>query len=90
MQIRDADAIDSADGKMNWGASASSGSVLRSRRPQTRLEASCTRTGRPQRLLLGRTSRTAGEGSGRTTRLYVSEESDSGIACAEQRTVQEG
>jgi RNA-directed DNA polymerase len=36
------------------------------------------RTGRPRRLLLGRNSRTAGEGSGRTTRMYVSEESDSG------------
>ena len=28
---------------------------------------------------LGRTSRTAGEGSGRTTRMYVAEESDSGV-----------
>src|SRR5258705_2825196 len=49
---QDADAFDSAEGKMNRGASASSGSVLRSRRPQTRLEASCTRTGRPRRRLL--------------------------------------
>jgi hypothetical protein len=35
-------------------------------------------------------SRTAGEGSGRTTRVHVSEESDRGIVCAEQRIVQEG
>ena len=34
--------------------------------------------------------RTAGEGSGRTARMYGSEESDSGIVCAEQRIVQEG
>ena len=58
---------------------ASSCSVLRSRRPQTRLEASCTRTGRPRRRLLPTSSRTAGEGSGRTTRMHVTEESDSGI-----------
>ena len=35
-------------------------------------------------------SRTAGEGSGHTARMHVSEESDSGIVCAEQRVVQEG
>jgi hypothetical protein len=87
---QDADAFDLAEGNTSRGGIASRCSVLRSRRPQTRLEASCTRTGRPRRLLLGRTSRTAGEGSGRTTRMYVSEESDSGIVCAEQRIVQEG
>ena len=37
---------------MSRSASASSCSVRRSRRPQTRLEASCTRTGRPRRHLL--------------------------------------
>jgi hypothetical protein len=58
---------------------ASSCSVLRSRRPQTRLEASCTRTGRPRRRLLPTSSRTAGEGSGRKARMNVPEESDGGI-----------
>jgi hypothetical protein len=38
----------------------------------------------------GYTGRTAGEGSGRTARANASEESDSGIVCAEQRVVQEG
>jgi hypothetical protein len=36
---------------MNRGASASPWPVRRSRRPQTRLETSCTRTGRPRRHL---------------------------------------
>jgi RNA-directed DNA polymerase len=58
---------------------ASSCPVLRSRRPQTRLEASCTRTGRPRRRLLPTSSRTAGEGLGRKARMNVPEESDSGI-----------
>src|SRR6202051_1213558 len=58
---------------------ASSCSVLRSRRPQTRLEASCTRTGRPRRRLLPTSSRTAGEGLGRKARMNVPEESDSGV-----------
>src|SRR5258708_24449696 len=58
---------------------ASSCSVLRSRRPQTRLEASCTRTGRPRRRLLPTRSRTAGEGLGRKARMNVPEESDSPI-----------
>ena len=44
---QDADAVDLAEGNMTEGASASRRSVLRSHRPQTRLEASCTRTGRP-------------------------------------------
>src|ERR1019366_3698239 len=43
-----------AEGNMNRGDSASSCSVRRSRRPQTRLETSCTRTGRPRRCLLPR------------------------------------
>ena len=34
--------------------------------------------------------RPAGEGSGRTTRVHASEESDRGVVCAEQRVVQEG
>jgi hypothetical protein len=58
---------------------ASSCPVLRSRRPQTRLEASCTRTGRPRRRLLPTSSRTAGEGLGRKARMNVPEESDSGV-----------
>src|ERR1700732_1750704 len=40
-----------AEGNMNRRDSASSCSVRRSRRPQTRLEASCTRTGRPRKHL---------------------------------------
>jgi len=44
---QDADALDLAEGNLTGGASASRRSVLRSHRPQTRLEASCTRTGRP-------------------------------------------
>ena len=40
-----------AEGNMNRRDSASSCSVRRSRRPQTRLETSCTRTGRPRRHL---------------------------------------
>src|ERR1035437_8987719 len=44
---QDADAVDLAEGNMPEGASASRRSVLRSHKPQTRLEASCTRTGRP-------------------------------------------
>jgi len=49
---QDADAVDLAEGNMTAGASASRRSVLRSHRPQTRLEASCTRTGRPRGCLL--------------------------------------
>src|ERR1035437_1682622 len=41
-----------AEGNMNRGDIASPCSVLRSQRPQTRLETSCTRTGRPRRCLL--------------------------------------
>jgi hypothetical protein len=44
---QDADAVNLAEGNLTGGASASRRSVPRSRRPQTRLEASCTRTGRP-------------------------------------------
>src|SRR5215472_911261 len=40
-----------AEGNMNGSASASFCSGRRSRRPQTRLETSCTRTGRPRRHL---------------------------------------
>jgi hypothetical protein len=59
------------------GAIASPWAVLRSRRPQTRPDTSCTRTGRPRERpdLSGPT----GEGLGRTARVHVSEESDSGI-----------
>src|SRR5215469_4288678 len=48
--------------------------------PTARLETSCTRTGRPRRRLWRTfTGRTAGEGSGHTARMYVSEESHCGI-----------
>src|SRR6202162_249700 len=40
-----------AEGNMNRRDTASSCVVRRSRRPQTRLETSCTRTGRPRRHL---------------------------------------
>jgi len=66
---------------------ASSCPVLRSRRPQTRLEASCTRTGRPRRLLLLPSSSTAGEGLGHKARMNVSEESDSGIVPVDLMTI---
>src|SRR5258705_13897079 len=55
--------------------SASTCPVRRSRRPQTRLETSCTRTGRPRRHLRSNTDgRSAGEGPGRTARVDVYEE----------------
>ena len=65
---------------MNRGDNASLWSVLRSRRPQgtprnflhENRETSETSAVRPD-------SRTAGEGSGRTARMHVPEESDSGI-----------
>src|SRR5262249_48676018 len=47
-----------AEGNMHGSVSASSWTALRSRRPQTRLETSCTRTGRPRGCLLS--NRTAG------------------------------
>src|SRR5664280_204053 len=43
-----------AEGYMRWGDIASPSSVLRSQRPQTRLETSCTRTGRPRRRPLSK------------------------------------
>jgi hypothetical protein len=48
---RDADAVVKAEGNMVRNDSASSGPVLRSRRPHARLETPCTRTGRPRRRL---------------------------------------
>ena len=48
---RDADAVRPAEGNMVRGASASPWAVLRSRRPQTRLDTFCTRTGRPRERL---------------------------------------
>jgi hypothetical protein len=50
---QDADAVNLAEDNMTGGASANRGAVLRSRRPQTRLEVLCTRTGRPTECLLG-------------------------------------
>jgi len=65
---------------MSGSDSASFRSVWRSRRPQARLETSCTRTGRPRRHLRVKPSRrSAGEGSGHTARVYVCEESHCGI-----------
>jgi hypothetical protein len=76
---------------MSRSASASSCSVRRSRRPQTRLrsfmhenrENSVTPAVQPG-------SRTAGEGLGRTARTDVPEESHDGVVRAEQHVVQEG
>jgi hypothetical protein len=49
---RDADAVVKAEGSMVKNDNASSGPVLRSRRPHARLETPCTtRTGRPRRCL---------------------------------------
>ena len=62
---------------MTRGASASPGSALRSLRPQTRLDTFCTRTGRPRRC--PPCGGPTGEGLGRTARVHVSEESDSGV-----------
>src|SRR6476660_5696782 len=65
---------------MDRSDSASSCSVRRSRRPQTRLETSCTRTGRPRGTPAAKPGdRTVGEGKSRTARMYVSEESHDGI-----------
>ena len=61
---QDADALDPAEGNTLRVASARPGAVLRSPRPQTRLDTLCTRTGRPRRCpSLGRTG-------GRRLRLY--------------------
>src|SRR6266849_3179469 len=49
--IRTPTSLQCTEGNMNRRDSASSCSVRRSRRPQTRLETSCTRTGRPRRHL---------------------------------------
>ena len=65
---------------MNRRDNASPCLVRRSRRPQTRLETSCTRTGRPRRhLRLNQVGRSAGEGLSHKARAYVYEESHSGI-----------
>jgi hypothetical protein len=65
---------------MDRSDSASSCSVRRSRRPQTRLETSCTRTGRPRGTPAAKPGdRTVGEGKSRTARMYVPEESHDGI-----------
>src|SRR2546427_12917024 len=65
---------------MDRSDSASSCPVRRSRRPQTRLETSCTRTGRPRGTPAAKPGdRTGGEGKSRTARMYVPEESHDGI-----------
>src|SRR6266571_7304219 len=51
LSIRTPTPLKCAEGNMSGNVSASSCSVRRSRRPQTRLETSCTRTGRPRRHL---------------------------------------
>src|SRR6266851_3845233 len=51
LTIRTPTPLKCAEGNMNRRVSASSCLVRRSRRPQTRLETSCTRTGRPRRHL---------------------------------------
>ena len=72
-----ADVLTSAEGHMTRGDSASLGAALRSLRPQTRLDTFCTRTGRPRRC--PPRGGPTGEGLGRTARVHVSEESDSGV-----------
>jgi hypothetical protein len=77
---QDADAVDLAEGNMTEGASASRRSVLRSHRPQTRPEASCTRTGRPPGRVSAPTgSRPVREGESRAADMYVLEESDHAV-----------
>jgi hypothetical protein len=61
---------------MTGGASASPGSVLRSRGPRTRLETSCTRTGDLQGVSAPSGSRLVREGGSRTVGMYAPEESD--------------
>ena len=69
-----------AAGNMSGSVSASFRSVRRSRRPQTRLETSCTRTGRPRRFLL-RNIMTGRREKAQAVRpcVYVCEESHRGI-----------
>ena len=65
---------------MNKRDSASSCSVRRSRRPQTRLENSMHENRETSKMPAAKVNcRTAGEGLGHTARMYVCEESDSGI-----------
>jgi hypothetical protein len=64
---------------MTLDDSASPQAVLRSRRPQTRLETSCQEPGDLGGACCEILCRTAGEGSSRTARVYISEESDSRI-----------
>jgi hypothetical protein len=54
-------------------------SVRRSRRPQTRLETSCTRTGRPRRHLPPTQTAVGGRRRSRAARAYVTEDSHGGI-----------
>src|SRR5712691_7263707 len=51
LSIRTPTPLKCAEGNMSRRDSASTCSVRRSRRPQTRLETSCTRTGRPRKHL---------------------------------------
>jgi len=61
---------------MSGSVSASSCAVRRSRRPQTRLETSCTRTGRPSEAPAAKPGgRSAGEGKSHTAGVYACEES---------------
>ena len=62
---QDADVIGPAEGHMTRGDSARLGPVLRSRRPQARLDTSCTRTGRPRGCLCRH-----GQADGRRLRPY--------------------
>jgi len=76
---------------MDGDVNASPRTVLRGRRPQNTprhfMHENRETSGIPGRKVA---HRTAGEGQGRKSRMRVTEESDSGIVCAEQRVVREG
>ena len=75
---RDADAVDKAEGNMAGSANASSQPVLRSRRPQARLETLCTNRETSEMPGSEPHNRPVGEGQRRAARMHVFEESDSG------------
>ena len=77
-----------AESHMDGNDSASSRTILRSRRPQS-TPVNFMRENREtsEISVIEADHRTAGEGQGRTARMHIFEESDSGVVCAEQRIV---
>jgi hypothetical protein len=69
-----------AEGYMDGNDSASSRTILRSRRPQSTPRNFMHENGETSEIsAIDADRRTAGEGQGRTARMYVFEESDSGV-----------